>query len=176
MDISKQTASEMYRRMFRSRSFELAAIEKLKIGEIPGALHTSVGQEASIVGSCLALRDDGFMVGNHRSHGHPISKGARMDRLFAELMGKVAGINSGKGGSMHIGLRVGSLGEPASSVQACRSRPARRSLEDAGKDRVTHASSATAPPTRAPSTKASTSPRYGNCQWCSSARTTATAS
>ena len=36
--------------MFRSRSFELAAIEKMKTGQIPGALHTSVGQEASIVG------------------------------------------------------------------------------------------------------------------------------
>ena len=102
MDISRDTASEMYRRMFRSRSFELAAIEKMRTGKIPGALHTSVGQEASIVGSCLALRDDDYMVGNHRSHGHPIGKGARVDRLFAELMGKVTGINSGMGGSMHL--------------------------------------------------------------------------
>ena len=112
MDFSRETASEMYRRMFRSRSFELAAIEKLKIGKIPGALHTSVGQEASIVGSCLALRDDDYMVGNHRSHGHPIGKGARVDRLFAELMGKATGINSGMGGSMHLSdFGVGSLGE-----------------------------------------------------------------
>ena len=112
MDISQQTASEMYRRMFRSRSFELAAIEKLRTGQIPGALHTSVGQEASIVGSCLALRDDDYMVGNHRSHGHPIGKGARVDRLFAELMGKATGINSGMGGSMHLSdFSVGSLGE-----------------------------------------------------------------
>jgi TPP-dependent pyruvate/acetoin dehydrogenase alpha subunit len=112
MDMSPELASEMYRRMFRSRSFELAAIEKLKTGQIPGALHTSVGQEASIVGSCLALRDDDYMVGNHRSHGHPIGKGARVDRLFAELMGKATGINSGMGGSMHLSdFSVGSLGE-----------------------------------------------------------------
>jgi TPP-dependent pyruvate/acetoin dehydrogenase alpha subunit len=112
MDMSPELASEMYRRMFRSRSFELAAIEKLTTGQIPGALHTSVGQEASIVGSCLALRDDDYMVGNHRSHGHPIGKGARVDRLFAELMGKATGINSGMGGSMHLSdFSVGSLGE-----------------------------------------------------------------
>ena len=112
MDVASQTAAEMYRRMFRSRSFELAAIEKMKTGQIPGALHTSVGQEASIVGSCMALRDDDYMVGNHRSHGHPIGKGARTDRLFAELMGKATGINSGLGGSMHLSdFSVGSLGE-----------------------------------------------------------------
>ena len=112
MDLSIQTSAEMYRRMFRSRSFELAAIEKMKTGQIPGALHTSVGQEASIVGSCMALREDDYMVGNHRSHGHPIGKGARPDRLFAELMGKATGINAGLGGSMHLSdFSVGSLGE-----------------------------------------------------------------
>ena len=112
MDLSRETSAEMYRRMFRSRSFELAAIEKMKTGQIPGALHTSVGQEASIVGSCMALREDDYMVGNHRSHGHPIGKGARPDRLFAELMGKATGINAGLGGSMHLSdFSVGSLGE-----------------------------------------------------------------
>jgi acetoin:2,6-dichlorophenolindophenol oxidoreductase subunit alpha len=112
VDVSREMAADMYRRMYRSRSFELAAIEKLGSGEIPGGLHTSVGQEASIVGSCLALRADDYMVGNHRSHGHPIGKGARVDRLFAELMGKATGINSGLGGSMHLSdFGVGSLGE-----------------------------------------------------------------
>jgi acetoin:2,6-dichlorophenolindophenol oxidoreductase subunit alpha len=112
MELARDTSAEMYRRMFRSRSFELAAIEKMKTGQIPGALHTSVGQEASIVGSCMALRADDYMVGNHRSHGHPIGKGARTDRLFAELMGKATGINAGMGGSMHLSdFSVGSLGE-----------------------------------------------------------------
>ncbi len=112
MDLAQGVSAEMYRRMFRSRSFEMAAIEKMKSGEIPGALHTSVGQEASIVGSCMALREDDYMVGNHRSHGHPIGKGARTDRLFAELMGKATGINAGLGGSMHLSdFSVGSLGE-----------------------------------------------------------------
>ena len=80
--------------------------------EIPGVIHTSIGMEASIVGACMALRPDDYMVGTHRSHGHPIGKGARIDRLFAELMGKATGINQGKGGSMHLSdFSVGSLGE-----------------------------------------------------------------
>jgi pyruvate dehydrogenase E1 component alpha subunit len=103
---------EMLRRMQRIRLFEEAAIEHAKKGEVPGSLHTSVGQEASIVGSCMALRDDDYMVGTHRSHGHPIGKGGRLDRLFAELLGRATGTNSGKGGSMHLSdFSVGSLGE-----------------------------------------------------------------
>jgi pyruvate dehydrogenase E1 component alpha subunit len=102
----------MYRRMCRIRQFEETAKGLLKRGELYGALHTSCGQEASIVGSCLALQDDDYMVGTHRSHGHPIGKGAKLDRLLAELMGKETGINQGKGGSMHLSdFGVGSLGE-----------------------------------------------------------------
>jgi pyruvate dehydrogenase E1 component alpha subunit len=52
------------------------------------------------------------MVGTHRSHGHPIGKGAKLDRLVAELMGKETGVDHGKGGSMHLSdFSVGSLGE-----------------------------------------------------------------
>ena len=43
------------------------------------AAHTSIGQEGEIVGACMALRDDDYMVGNHRSHGHPIGQGADSD-------------------------------------------------------------------------------------------------
>src|SRR5580658_8649112 len=98
--MSQDERREMYRRMSRIRQFEETAKTMMKRGELYGALHTSVGQEASIVGSCMALNADDYMVGTHRSHGHPIGKGARTDRLFAELMGKVTGINSGMGGSM----------------------------------------------------------------------------
>jgi pyruvate dehydrogenase E1 component alpha subunit len=54
------------------------------------------------------------MVGYHRSHGHPIAKGAELGPLMAELMGRRTGICHGKGGSMHLAdFSVGSLGETA---------------------------------------------------------------
>src|ERR671938_1852847 len=60
----------------------------------------------------MALRTDDYMVGTHRSHGHPIGKGADLKRLVAELMGKATGVNRGKGGSMHLAdFSVGSVGE-----------------------------------------------------------------
>jgi pyruvate dehydrogenase E1 component alpha subunit len=112
MTVDEELLREMYRRMTRIRQFEQNARDLLLKGELRGAFHTSTGQEASIVGSCLALRDDDYMVGTHRSHGHPIGKGAKMDRLLAELMGKETGVDRGKGGSMHLSdFSVGSLGE-----------------------------------------------------------------
>jgi pyruvate dehydrogenase E1 component alpha subunit len=75
-------------------------------------LHTAIGQEAEIVGACVALRDDDYMTGNHRSHGHPIGKGVELAPLMAELLGKKTGVCRGKGGSMHLaGFSAGSLGE-----------------------------------------------------------------
>lgn len=103
---------EKYRRMQRIRQFEAKAEKIHADGEIPGALHTYAGMEASGVGACMALRDDDYMVGNHRSHGHPIAKGAKLRPLMAELLGKKTGVCSGKGGSMHLSdFSMGSLGE-----------------------------------------------------------------
>ncbi|WP_439534566.1 thiamine pyrophosphate-dependent dehydrogenase E1 component subunit alpha [Polymorphobacter sp.] len=105
-------ALEKFRRMVRIRLFEDKAEAIHAAGEIPGALHTYAGQEASGVGACIVLRKDDYMVGTHRSHGHPIAKGAVLRPLMAELLGKVTGICKGKGGSMHLSdFSVGSLGE-----------------------------------------------------------------
>jgi pyruvate dehydrogenase E1 component alpha subunit len=54
------------------------------------------------VGVCAALRDDDYITSTHRGHGHCLAKGAGVDRMFAELLGKEAGFCRGKGGSMHI--------------------------------------------------------------------------
>jgi pyruvate dehydrogenase E1 component alpha subunit len=103
---------EMQRRMLRIRYFDERAAKLLKRGYIPGALHTSVGQEAQVVGACMALGDQDYMSGNHRSHGHPIGKGSALGPLMAELLGKATGICKGKGGSLHLAdFSLGSLGE-----------------------------------------------------------------
>jgi TPP-dependent pyruvate/acetoin dehydrogenase alpha subunit len=105
---------EAYRRMLRIRTFEVEGTRLYKAGKIAGAFHASIGQEAAIVGACLALRDDDMMTGTHRSHGHPIGKGAELKPLMAELMGKATGICKGRGGSMHLADNsVGIIGESA---------------------------------------------------------------
>lgn len=108
----KDRQLDAYRRMLSIRGFDQAASKQNDNGEIPGALHTSVGQEAAIVGACMALRDDDYITGTHRSHGHPIGKGAKLGPLMAELMGKATGVCKGRGGSMHLAdTTVGIIGE-----------------------------------------------------------------
>jgi TPP-dependent pyruvate/acetoin dehydrogenase alpha subunit len=102
-----------YRRMLRIRRFEEEAMRRATAGEFSG-MHSSSGQEAAIVGACLALRDDDYITGTHRSHGHPIGKGADLKPLMAELYGRSTGICRGRGGSMHLAdRRVGIIGESA---------------------------------------------------------------
>ena len=112
--LSEERKLEAYRRMWRIRKFEEEGTRLFKAGQIPGAYHASVGQEATIVGACMALRDEDAMTGTHRSHGHPIGKGAELNALMAELMGKETGICKGRGGSMHLADHsVGIIGESA---------------------------------------------------------------
>ncbi len=114
MHLSQKQQAEAYRRMLRIRYFEQAAAEQQKAGNIVGALHSSIGQEAAIVGACMALGDKDFITGTHRSHGHPIGKGAVLKPLMAELLGKETGICKGRGGSMHLAdASVGIIGESA---------------------------------------------------------------
>ena len=112
MTVSRETMLEMQRRMLRIRLFDERAAKMVRRGLIPGTLHTSVGQEAQVVGACMALRPHDNMTGNHRSHGHPIGKGSALGPLMAELVGKATGVCKGKGGSLHLAdYAVGSLGE-----------------------------------------------------------------
>ena len=108
----KPVLMEMLRRMLRIRRFEEAVIHLVERAEIVGAAHSYIGMEAVAVGACLALRDDDYMTGNHRSHGHPIAKGGDVKKAMAELLGKRTGYCKGKGGSMHLAdFSIGILGE-----------------------------------------------------------------
>ncbi len=112
--LSNDIEDEAFRRMLRIRGFEQAVVRLINEGEVPGACHSSIGQEAAIVGACMALRDDDYMAGTHRSHGHPIGKGAALKPLMAEILGKATGVCKGRGGSMHLtDTSIGSIGESA---------------------------------------------------------------
>ncbi len=114
MKLDNNALLEIYKRMVSIRKFEEVATILYLDGQIPGACHSSIGHEAAIVGACMALRDDDYITGTHRSHGHPIGKGANLDVLMAELMGKANGICKGRGGSMHLAdSSVGIVGESA---------------------------------------------------------------
>jgi len=101
---------EMYKKMLKIRLFEEEAVIEIRSG-MPGFIHSCVGEEATAVGACSALREDDYITGTHRGHGQCIAKGADLKMMMAELWGKTTGYNKGKGGSMHIAsYELGILG------------------------------------------------------------------
>lgn len=100
--MEKALQVKMMRDMIRIRCFEEKVLYMDRRGEIPGFVHLYTGEEASAVGVCSAINTDDYITSTHRGHGHMIAKGADPKRMFAELLGKEAGYNKGKGGSMHI--------------------------------------------------------------------------
>lgn len=119
-DASQSAATEddlwlgMYRQMVRIRLFEEQVNDLYKTARMPGLAHLYSGEEAVAVGVCAALQRDDYITSTHRGHGHCLAKGAAVDRMFAELLGKEAGYCKGKGGSMHIADQdTGNLGANA---------------------------------------------------------------
>jgi 2-oxoisovalerate dehydrogenase E1 component len=96
------TLTRLYTTMLRIRLFEEKVRELFQAGIVKGTAHSYAGQEAIAAGVCFHLRDDDYIGSYHRGHGHCIAKGARMDRMLAELMGKAQGYCGGMGGSMHV--------------------------------------------------------------------------
>jgi 2-oxoisovalerate dehydrogenase E1 component len=107
----RESLLDLYRQLVRIRVFEDKATELFLAGHVKGTAHSCVGQEAIAVGLGAVLRHDDYIAGHHRSHGHLIAKGAQIEPMFAELLGRRTGYCKGLGGSMHIAdLSLGVLG------------------------------------------------------------------
>jgi pyruvate dehydrogenase E1 component alpha subunit len=108
---TKEQLLSFYREMFKVRSFDSMAADLFLQARMSGNIHTCVGEEATAVGACQALRPSDFITATHRGHGHCIAKGADPKKMMAELFGKKTGYCKGKGGSMHIAdVGLGILG------------------------------------------------------------------
>ena len=86
--MSDQELVRLYGQMVLCREFEESCAEQYTKGHITGFLHLYSGQEAVAVGVCEALRSDDYITSTHRGHGHCLAKGASVNRMFAELLGK----------------------------------------------------------------------------------------
>ena len=113
-DIDREQWLHMYEQMFKIRTFEEQVIELYQGAKMPGLAHLYIGEEAIAVGVCEALTTEDYITSTHRGHGHCLAKGASIDKMFCELLGKEAGYCHGKGGSMHIADQdTGNLGANA---------------------------------------------------------------
>lgn len=105
-DISTEKKLGMLRMMVLIRRFELRMQANFKArtraGEAVGAIHSHEGQEAVATGVSACLRGDDYVFSTHRGHGHALAKGADLNRVVAELMGRETGFSGGRDGSMHL--------------------------------------------------------------------------
>lgn len=102
LQLEPDILEDCYRTAVRIRTFEERVQQAFEDNIVKGTAHSSVGQEAIAVATCANLREDDFIATHHRGHGHCIAKGASIDRMMAELMGREDGYCQGLGGSMHI--------------------------------------------------------------------------
>jgi acetoin:2,6-dichlorophenolindophenol oxidoreductase subunit alpha len=108
---SKSFLIDLYRKMLEIRLCEESLVEPILNGQVKCPVHLCSGEEAVSVGVCAALEEVDYIFGNHRSHGHFIAKGGKINELVAEIYGKETGCSRGRGGSMHlIAPAVGMLG------------------------------------------------------------------
>jgi TPP-dependent pyruvate/acetoin dehydrogenase alpha subunit len=108
---SREMLLKLLEEMQRVRKFESKVVECFAKGILPGSVHVCLGEEAVCAGACAALEPADYIVATHRGHGQCLCKGAKADRMLAELCGKVTGYCRGKGGSMHVvDISLGILG------------------------------------------------------------------
>ena len=102
MDIDTPTRLFLYREMVRARYFEQRAYDLFIQGLLKGTTHLGLGQEAVAAGFAAAMQPGDMTYCTYRGHNHTLLRGAPMDALMGELLGRSNGICGGKGGSMHL--------------------------------------------------------------------------
>jgi pyruvate dehydrogenase E1 component alpha subunit len=101
--IGSEQVQYILERMYVIRAFEEKAEELYSLGKTHGTMHLSIGQEATAMGACTAVRSGyDYLLNHHRGHGHCLAWGGGVDQMMAEFMGKESGYCRGRGGSMHI--------------------------------------------------------------------------
>ncbi len=98
----KKRSRELLETMMVIRRLEEEAGRQYQKAKAGGFLHLAIGEEATIVGTTSVMRDDDYLIGTYRTHGHAVARGTDPKRVMAELFGRVDGTSGGRGGSMHI--------------------------------------------------------------------------
>ncbi len=102
MKYSKKLLQDMWMKMNQGRAFEEEVQWLFSKGMVHGTTHLGIGEEATGVGSILALKPDDYVFGTHRGHVQAVAKGLDLNAMMAEILSRATGVCKGKGGSMHI--------------------------------------------------------------------------
>ena len=102
LELDDATRLRLYTRLQELRQLEKRAYDLFMQNLVKGTSHLSLGMEAVSAGFGQAMREDDYVFATYRGHAHALSKGASMEGVLAELLGRANGLMGGKGGSMHL--------------------------------------------------------------------------
>ncbi|HKR87467.1 MAG TPA: thiamine pyrophosphate-dependent enzyme [Phenylobacterium sp.] len=102
LGIEPAVLQAIYRQMARVRAVDKAIQAGLSSGQLRFNYWPMTGQEAipAVLSQLLTARD--YMVTTYRGIHDQVAKGVPLDRLFAEALSRIGGVNKGKGGAPHI--------------------------------------------------------------------------
>ncbi len=92
----------LYRSMLRIRMIQEAIESRYHEDEMKSPIHLVIGQEATSVGVCAALRDTDQVYSSHRTQGNYLAKGGSLKAMLSELYCRLNGCAGSRGGSMHL--------------------------------------------------------------------------
>ena len=101
-ELGKGRLLQLYETMYRIRRFEEEIADLYRRGLVPSSAHVYIGQEAVAAGVCANLERGDYVLTTHRGHAHNVAMGVPLNRLAAEILGKVDGVCRGRGGSMRV--------------------------------------------------------------------------
>lgn len=112
--IKQDSYEKLFYQALKIRLVEEEIIKRYPSDMIQSPVHLSIGQEAVAVGICAALKPTDKLFSSYRSHAFYLAKGGDLNKMMAELYGRIDGCCGGKGGSMHLSApEVGFMGTSA---------------------------------------------------------------
>ena len=101
-EYSDETLIFLYEALLKPRLIEEKMLILLRQGKIT-KWFSGIGQEATSVGSVLALEPDEYILPMHRNLGVFTGRGVPIERLFSQFQGKLNGFTKGRDRSFHFG-------------------------------------------------------------------------
>ena len=99
---SEETLLQLYKSILLPRLIEEKMLKVLRQGKV-SKWFSGIGQEAIAVGVTSAMQPDELIFPLHRNLGVFTTRKMPLDRLFAQLQGKMSGFSKGRERSFHFG-------------------------------------------------------------------------
>ena len=114
MTLDSSELIKFYEMFFKIRRTEENITREYHLGEMRCPVHLSIGQESVSAAFSLTQELSDIAFSTHRAHAHYLAKGGNLNKMIAEIYGKVTGCSRGRGGSMHlVDKEVGFIGSSA---------------------------------------------------------------